>query len=276
MRYCEINLSAIKYIYCRIIVFYNFVDEIPTTITKKLNIEQLRTHFKDTEVFETADIVDFYIQSEPGLTLSTINWRIYSLVQKGILNRVSKGKFRFGSGKFWQPEILPSMKSLHKRIKKEFPYLKVCIWHTSVINEFMIHQPFRFYLLIEVEKDATEAIFFGLKDARFSVLLDPTQELIDKYTYTEKEAIIVKSLVSEAPLQILQGIFVPTLEKILVDIFCDDVIFASQQGLEMRSIFAEAFNKYTVIEDRLLRYANRRGKKESISNYINTLSKIRQ
>ena len=54
----------------------------------------------------------------------------------------------------------------------------------------------------------------------------------------------------------------------LVDIFCDDVIFAAQQGAEMRTIFKAAISKYTVNESRMLRYADRRGKKEVFKNYI--------
>ena len=54
----------------------------------------------------------------------------------------------------------------------------------------------------------------------------------------------------------------------LVDIFCDDVIFSAQQESEMRIIFTEAFNKYSVNKNRMLRYADRRRKKESFSNYL--------
>lgn len=136
----------------------------------------------------------------------------------------------------------------------------------------MIHQPGRFYMLIEVEKEAAQSVFFYLKDHKFSVFIEPTKDIIEKYLPDEKETLIVKSLVSEAPLQTIDKINLPTIEKILVDIFCDDVIFAAQQGSEMRTLFKEALKKYTVNESRMMRYADRRRKKESFREYLSTIS----
>ena len=133
----------------------------------------------------------------------------------------------------------------------------------------MIHQPGRFYILIEVEKEATQSVFFFLKENKLSVFIDPTKDLIEKYIPDEKETFMVTALVSEAPIQLINGVNFPTLEKMLVDIFCDDVIFAAQQGSEMRTIFREAMKKYTINENRMLRYADRRRKKESFRQYLN-------
>ncbi len=132
----------------------------------------------------------------------------------------------------------------------------------------MIQQPGRFYLMVEVEKDAVQSVFFFLKEARYSVFIEPTKEIIEKYIPDEKETLIVKSLVTEAPLQKIEGINMVTIEKMLVDIFCDKIIFSAQQGSEMRTIFKEALNKYTVNENRMLRYADRRRRKERFSDYL--------
>lgn len=140
----------------------------------------------------------------------------------------------------------------------------------------MIHQPGRFYILVEVEKDAAQSVFFYLKEHKTSVFIEPTKDLIEKYFPDQQETIIVKSLVSEAPLQTINNINIPTIEKILVDIFCDDIIFAAQQGSEMKTIFLEALSKYTVNESRIMRYADRRRKKESFREYLNTISNLRQ
>ena len=140
----------------------------------------------------------------------------------------------------------------------------------------MIHQPGRFYILIEVEKEAMQSVFYYLKENKFPVFIDPTKDIIDKYISFEQETIIVKSLVSEAPMQDLNGINSATIEKMLVDIYCDDVIFAAQQGSEMRTIFEEAMNKYAVNKDRMLRYANRRRKKDDFRVYLSSLSNYRQ
>ena len=247
-----------------------------TIATDKLNIEQLKDYFKDKESFETSDIVKFYLQREQEVKTTTINWRVYNLVQSGVLNRIGRGRFAIGKNRVYTPEISSKIKSVHSKLKKEFPYLRMCIWNTSSLNEFMIHQPGRFYILIEVDKEATQSVFFYLKEHKFSVFIEPTKDLIEKYLPDEKETLIVKSLVSEAPLQSINKINSPTIEKMLVDIFCDDIIFAAQQGFEMRTIFQEALNKYTVNESRMMRYADRRRKKDSFREYLNSITNLRQ
>lgn len=140
----------------------------------------------------------------------------------------------------------------------------------------MIHQPGRFYILIEVEKEATQSVFFFLKEEKYPVFVDPTEDIFEKYLSEEKENLIVKSLVTEAPLQKIAGLNTVTIEKMLVDIFCDELIFSAQQGSEMKTIFLEALSKYSVNENRMLRYADRKRKKESFRNYLNSISNLRQ
>ena len=198
------------------------------------------------------------------------------MVQKGVLHRIGRGMFRIGEGKNYVPEISSKMKTVHSKLKREFPYLQICIWDTSVLNEFMLHQPGRFYLLIEVEKDAVQSVFFFLREAKYPVFVEPTNDILEKYLPENKQALIVQSLVSEAPVQNVKGVNTASLEKILVDIFCDEVIFSAHQGTEMRTIFEEAITKYALNQNRMLRYADRRRKKESFNQYLNSISNLRQ
>jgi hypothetical protein len=63
---------------------------------------------------------------------------------------------------------------------------------------------------------------------------------------------------------------VPTLEKILVDATGDrELNFA--QGAELYTIFENAFSMNNVNLSRLLRYASRRHRKDSIHKIINTI-----
>jgi hypothetical protein len=198
------------------------------------------------------------------------------LVQTGVLQRIGRGKFSLGKGKNFSPEITPQLKSIYNKIKKEFPYLNVCIWNTSTLNEFMLHQPNRFYYLVEVEKEALESVFYFLRETKFAVFIEPSNDILDKYLPDNKEIIIVKTLVSEAPLLSVNGINTASIEKMLVDIFCDDVIFSAQQGAELRIIIGEAFTKYTLNQSKMIRYADRRGKKTAFSKFVNSIANFRQ
>lgn len=218
----------------------------------------------------------FYGRTEKDLKPTTVNWRVYSLVQMGVLQRIGRGKFTLGEGKTYVPEISSSTKSIYKKLKAEFPYINLCIWNTSVLNEFMLHQPNQFYYLVETDKETTDAIFYFLREIKKSVFIDPTKDILEKYLFNEKEVFIVKPLVSEAPTQNINGINTVTIEKMLVDIFCDDVIFTAQQGAEMRIIFKEVFNKYTINQSKMLRYAGRRRKKESFNQFVKSTTNLWQ
>ena len=220
--------------------------------------------------------MEFYRKFEPQVKETTVNWRVYTLVQTGVLSRIGRGKFTLGEGRNFVPQIFSHIKKMYDKLHKQFPYLQICIWNTSLLNELMLHQPGRFHTLIEVEKGAMEPVFFFLKENKTNVFLDPNSETLSRYASGEKETTIVKSLVSEAPMQNVQGVQTITIEKMLVDIFSDETIFAAHQGGEMQNIFREAYNRYTIHESRMLRYADRRRKKESFDKYLNKVSKFRQ
>ncbi len=109
---------------------------------------------------------EFYQTIEPYVKKSTVNWRIYNLVQLGILKRIGRGKFILGNQATYVPNIPPKLKTLNKKLKKQFPFLDTCLWTTAVFNEFMRHQPGKFFLIVEVDKDAVESVFFLLKDLK--------------------------------------------------------------------------------------------------------------
>lgn len=81
----------------------------------------------------------------------------------------------------------------------------------------------------------------------------------------------MKNLVSEAPLQKVSDVPMPTLEKLLVDIL-RDADFFYLQGSESEHIFENAFNLYAVNRNRLFRYAGRRKAKEEILSILENLN----
>lgn len=198
------------------------------------------------------------------------------MIQDGILQRIGRGKFRLGEGRKFIPEISSSTKSIFKKLKTEFPFANLCIWNTSVLNEFMQHQPNRFFLIVETDKETANAAFYFLRGIKKSVFIEPTKDILDKYIANEKEVIVIKPLISEAPTEQIKEIEAPTLEKILVDVFCDDVIFSAQQGAELRTIFREAFTKYTLNQNKMLRYADRRRKKKELNQFAKTITNFWQ
>lgn len=233
-----------------------------------LHTDQLKSIFKGRHSFDTKDIANFYLKFEPDITVTTINWRIFTLVKTGVLARIGRGVFRIGESHLFMPQVTSEIKRLYDQLHSQFPFLTICIWNTAALNELMLHQPGKFYTMIEVEKDAMDAVFYFLKETEKNLFFDPSDDILSRYASGEQEVLIVKPLVSEAPTQVLQGVNTPTLEKILVDIYCDAVLFAAQQGSEMQHIFMEAFRRYTINESKMLRYADRKGKKAALKAYL--------
>ena len=96
----------------------------------------------------------------------------------------------------------------------------------------------------------------------------PSSTDFERYINTN-EAIIVRLLVSESPLQLVDGINTPSIEKILVDII-GDVEFSFLQGVEIDYVYNTIFEKHNINKSKLLRYATRRGRKQIVEELLKT------
>ncbi len=237
----------------------------------KLKTERIKEEFAGREIIVTDDLYRFYQSEEPEVKKATVNWRIYELVRNGILQRIGKGKFVVGKSIRYLPEISNKEIKINSVIKKEFPFIKYCIWNSSLLSEFLQHQlSFRF-ILVEVEKDVLESVFYSIKESFNSTFKKPAKELLEEFIITRQNSIIVNSFVSEAPIQNIKNVPTSSLEKILVDLYCDKNLFYFLQGYELVNIYKNAFDKYTINKSKLLRYADRRRKKTEIDEFIKSI-----
>jgi hypothetical protein len=92
-------------------------------MSKTTNIEELRKVFERKNIIKLNDIDAFYREKEPSIPKTTVNWRVYALVQGGILQRVGKGLYRFGKTELFVPEITYKIKSISQLINKQFPFI---------------------------------------------------------------------------------------------------------------------------------------------------------
>lgn len=86
--------------------------------------------------------------------------------------------------------------------------------------------------------------------------------------------ILVKPMVSEAPLFEQDSFVAPTLEKQLVDRIADKE-YAGETDEEKLQTYQRSFEQYPVNLSRLLRYAARKGKKEEVQQLLSRLNKER-
>ena len=197
------------------------------------------------------------------LTLSSLTWKLHQLKKQELIHSPGQGIYSIMNKNSFNPTISPSLKRLYNKIAKEFPYIQLCVWDSRWFNDLMLHQIFRYYLIIEVEKDSAESVFSTMTDISKKVFLNPTEDIFNRYISNFNEVIIVQSLITESPITEINGVKIASLEKLLVDCVADKDLFAAQQS-EINFIFKTANSKYAVNSSKIRRYARRRNQSDKI------------
>ncbi|MDD4206289.1 MAG: hypothetical protein PHH55_09465, partial [Candidatus Delongbacteria bacterium] len=226
-------------------------------------------YFSNRKSFSIKELNDYFIRINPDVKNGTLSWRVYDLISKGIITRIGRGIYSLGSERKFVHSISNLQRKISNEIKRKFPYAKYCIWNLSVIKEFLQHIFGINFLIVEVEREAVQSVYNSLKETNSNVFYEPKENLIEEYVINIRNPVILKNLVSEAPVTEQERVPVPDLEKILVDIFSDKELFYFIQGNEKFNIFRNAINKYTLNYDKLNRYAKRRNSYDIIADASN-------
>lgn len=192
------------------------------------------------------------------LDRSRMNWYLAKMADEGKLSRIAHGTYSVEtSKKRFAPQVSQDAIDLYNQFHADFPEIGICVYEGLWLFQFMHHLASNQVIYIEVEKDIAETVFHSLQDQGKTVYLRPDKDLIYKYINLDQTAIFVKNLTSESPLQTTDGIKIPTLEKLLVDMYTDPDFFYLQ-GSEYNRIMHNARSRYIINQSRLLRYARRR------------------
>jgi hypothetical protein len=232
------------------------------------------TYFEEGKSLSRERLMKAILSDFPYWKESTINVYLSKLKKRGIIKNPSRGVYSLENRENFHPEIDASLLKIYKKIQREYPYINFCVWNTKWLSDVMRHQPFKQYQIIEIEKDAAEQVFNKLNETIKNVFLNPNAEIFERYIYNVEDAVIIKLLVSEAPLDKVNKVTIPTLEKLLVDMLIDIDIFGAQQG-EIEFIYNRAFSEYQLNINKMKRYALRRNRENKVEELINiTLAQI--
>lgn len=132
----------------------------------------------------------------------------------------------------------------------------------------MLHVPKNTETIIEVEKGSEENVFYFISYSYSNVFLNPSVDILEKYSDDTQDKIIIKNLITDSPLQKCDNVQIPSIEKILVDLILDDKLFSHYQGRDLYHIIKQAYKHNTINEDKLFRYSKRRGKKDVVEQAI--------
>lgn len=212
-----------------------------------------------------------YLHERIGINRSSLSWYLFKLVNENVLVRTGRGMYAKVMKPTFVPKPIEEVKEAYDLLQANFPFAKFCVYQGEIIAPLQHHLSSNRVIYVETDRDSAETVFNFLKDVNRDVYLRPDKEMIYRYVDMDSRVFFVKNLVSEAPLQKVSGVPMPTLEKLLVDILRDTDFFYLQ-GSESDRIIENAFNLYAVNRSRLFRYAGRRKVKEDLSSILENLN----
>lgn len=229
--------------------------------------------FKNRDFFTRIDIRNFFENYEPDIKEGTLGWRIYELNHKNIIRSVKRGLYTISNQKEYTPAVSAQIFKLGKKIQERYEEVNYCIWNSSWLNEFSRHQTNKDLIIIEIEKEFTESLYYYVKDNfKFDVYLNPNSDTINFYVTESKNPIIIKKLITKSPLTEVSikktKISISAIEKIIVDIYADKKMFYFYDGAEKKYIYENIINNYSVNFTTLFSYAGRREKKDELKAYL--------
>ena len=225
--------------------------------------KRILENVKDLETFN-AGMIEGLLADDASLNRARLNWYLAKLAGEGSIARIGRGVYRMsGPNRVFLPSVSDETILLFNRVQEWFPEIKMCVYEGPWISRFMHHSASNQITYVEVEKDVVETVFHRLRDGGQITYLRPDKQMIYNYINLVQPAVFVKNLTTESPLQTMSDISIPTLEKLLVDMYCDPDFYYLQES-EYFHIMHNARIHFAINVSRLLRYARRRGASDEI------------
>lgn len=248
----------------------------------QLHLNELKMAFLATGRVAKSALRNFYCHFDPDLPELAFRRILYALEKHQVLTPIAAGIYAIHdntappSKKNYVPTWSQSHQVLRQTLQETFPYLETLSWETGMLSEWMIHQPANNQIILEIEREACEAVFNHLRQKYpGQVFLKPDRTMMERYVLPMPESILISRLITQAPKRKMSGRIFPRLEKILVDVFADSDKFFAIQGEELVHIFENSFATYWINEKTLFRYAGRRKVTARLMEFIETRTEIK-
>jgi len=224
------------------------------------DLDKLKSYFKDQEMFTTSDLHHFYASLNDKLSKKAITWRIRRLVEQGGIYKVHRGMYSIEAPHeaMYVPKPSSTLKAISKDMNKHFPLVNHCTWQFSLLNEFAQHLLNKDTLLLEVPTDLLNDVFDHFQGSSKRTIVKSGLNNNKVALNFNTKLMVVKELVSEAPIIQVGGVYTISLEKLIVDLVVDDAVFENVLEAEKKTIIKNVTDKYIINMGTLKRYANRR------------------
>lgn len=188
---------------------------------------------------------------------ATLEWHLSQLTKEGRLGRIGRGKYSVKALPLFIPDESETDKDLADKLQHWYPDATFCIYKGTVFAPLQHHLSFNALTYIETQRELTETLFHRFQSEGRRVFHRPDKKVFYDYVDISQPGLMIKPLVSGSPLRVVDGVTLPMLEKLLVDIRCD-ADFDYMGGGEASRMLGNAASLFTFNTTKLLRYAGRR------------------
>ncbi len=205
----------------------------------------------------------------PDLKKSTFGWMVYELKKANIIQNIKKSMYQIGSKPEFYPFITDKQKRIFKIVRRRNISENLCLWSTEWLHSFMVQQPTNKVIILEVNAEAIESVYYFMKDNVYKkIYMTPNLVLLQNYALEDTEPVIISKFITRSPVWDYKKVIIPKLEKILVDVFVEDKKFFWLQGKELINIFKSSIEQNHINYSIMLNYASRREVKEKLKSFL--------
>lgn len=235
--------------------------------------EEIRQYLAgNPQPFSRKELIQYLRSKGHSNSIGSIAQVLNGFFESGQVVRISRGcyapSYDHSHQRPFHCHPSDEVKDISALLKEKYPFTDYIVWDARVVTPFMQHVPNVRRIIVEIERIAVQTAFEDIRSHtdRF-VFVDPTKDVLDNYSWG-KDVVIVKPLVSQSPKEVVEGVPSPKLEKILVDILCDEDL-SYTRGIESLYIYEAALATHPISDRRLLRYAGRRNRTDEVKKLLN-------
>lgn len=235
----------------------------------RLRIQELREWMGSRAPISPDDLRTFYGERGEALAGSTLYYRLSRLKEQQVIVPVGRGQYRLVQEPkpVFSPQPSVALEQACRVLETRTLGLTCGFWSTEWLQGLVELQRIQHWAFIEPEKGQEELVYWKLRDEGYKVFLRPDSEELDRYAEGLNPVLIVRPLISEAPLA-GKGIAAARLEKILVDLLSDKLLQQAYDRNARQQAFRNAFAQYQLSLSALEGYARRRNRQAELQTIL--------
>ena len=241
-----------------------------------MEIEMIEKYLPENKIFTRQELCKIAEKLDSDFKETLLRNMLEKLLINGDVVRVAHNKYMLNHGTnkklIYENRYSEKAERIISEMKEKYPLLDYQVWELNWLNEFWNHQIAGNKIFLEVENMGCDFVYAEMSE-RYNggILLRPSEN--ELYRYGRNDTIIIDRLVSEAPKGVPEKYNTP-LEKIVVDLFANRKLKSMIHTGEYATAISDMFEKYSIDQSKMFRYANRRNKKQEIIHFLKQETKI--